>query len=416
MFYRFPRIDDISQVRAAMAAHRAVGEDMEFIEAERDGYLVFNYLVNFADTFRRIDTEDEALNEHRRILRECRGLIFCANTGKVLARRYHKFFNIGERDETQAHLIDLSLPHVILEKLDGSMITPFLLNGKIVWGTKMGVTGVAEPVAEWVSKNPSYLAFAEKIVGDGLTPIFEWCSRQQKIVIDYPVDRLVLTGIRDNTTGEYVSYSYMLKLGERWGVEVVRARQGGVASMEQFLDETSGLSGQEGWVLRFDSGHMFKIKATEYCQIHKTKDGLNLEKNVVQLVAGDKIDDLLPLMDDGDRERVNRFYGAFHHAVHETADRLFWIARAAYDNLNGSDKRFSLEVVNNHPVQVERSLLFSAWGLIRQNDHTTAADVAPAILKLILKNCGTSTKVNEVRKLFGGLSWYDFHTVVNLDD
>lgn len=50
---------------------------------------------------------------------ECRGIIFCEKTGQVLARRFHKFFNVNEQDETQAELIDLARPHFILEKADG---------------------------------------------------------------------------------------------------------------------------------------------------------------------------------------------------------------------------------------------------------------------------------------------------------
>ena len=32
--------------------------------------------------------------------RECRGLLLDRKTGNVLARRFHKFFNIGEMEET----------------------------------------------------------------------------------------------------------------------------------------------------------------------------------------------------------------------------------------------------------------------------------------------------------------------------
>ena len=54
--------------------------------------------------------------------RECRGLIFCAETHKVISRRLHKFFNIGELPETQAELIDITRPHIILEKMDGYLL------------------------------------------------------------------------------------------------------------------------------------------------------------------------------------------------------------------------------------------------------------------------------------------------------
>ena len=51
-----------------------------------------------------------------------------------------KFFNVNEREETLIQHIDFSQPHLILEKLDGSMITPFEVDSRIRWGTKMGLT------------------------------------------------------------------------------------------------------------------------------------------------------------------------------------------------------------------------------------------------------------------------------------
>lgn len=66
--------------------------------------------------FTKFEGSINFLNLH---IRECRGLIFNKETGKVVARRLHKFFNIGESEETQANKIDFSLPHVLVEKVDG---------------------------------------------------------------------------------------------------------------------------------------------------------------------------------------------------------------------------------------------------------------------------------------------------------
>jgi hypothetical protein len=51
--------------------------------------------------------------------RECRGIIFHKATGQMLARRLHKFFNINEMEETAPERLDMSRPHVLLEKADG---------------------------------------------------------------------------------------------------------------------------------------------------------------------------------------------------------------------------------------------------------------------------------------------------------
>ena len=93
------------------------------------------------------------------------------------------------------------------------------------------------------------------------TPIFEWCSRQQPIVIDYPEDMLVLTGIRHNQTGEYLSYQSMLKFGEALDIPVVKAFEGSAESMQDLLDQVGPMVGCEGFVVRFDDGHRIKVKA-----------------------------------------------------------------------------------------------------------------------------------------------------------
>ena len=78
----------------------------DFVVAERDGYTVIDYVFVGLGTF-----------DHP-VRLECRGLKFAPN-GKILARPFGKFFNINEKAHTQAHLIDLSQPHIIMEKLDG---------------------------------------------------------------------------------------------------------------------------------------------------------------------------------------------------------------------------------------------------------------------------------------------------------
>ena len=216
MKFEFPIINHINDVLPAIEGRS------EFIVAERDGYKVVNYVVSMTDTFPNIMLCENKHSgklgpafypedHHAIIRRECRGIIFDTD-GNILARRLHKFFNINEREETQIDNVDFSRPHVILEKLDGSMITPIKIGDNIRWGTKMGLTDVAKPVEEFVKKTPKYEDFVRHIISLDKTAIFEWCSRSQRIVIDYPVDRLVLTAIRNNVTGEYDSIKGMYSL------------------------------------------------------------------------------------------------------------------------------------------------------------------------------------------------------------
>ena len=142
MKYDFPSITNLDEVRDV------VKDLPEFIIAERDWGYAVNYLVSGPDTFPSVHTAGgsaamrDAATRAKAIRRECRGLLFYPD-GRIMSRRLHKFFNVNERDETQMHRIDLGQPHVILEKLDGSMITPVYTDHGVRWGTKMGITEVS---------------------------------------------------------------------------------------------------------------------------------------------------------------------------------------------------------------------------------------------------------------------------------
>lgn len=195
MNYEFPVIKHIDEVLPHVQGRE------EFVVADRDTFIVINYIMQTSDTFRPI-TEPGDL-----IRRECRGMIFDKATGKVIGRRYHKFFNIMEREETLLEHINFDKPHVILEKLDGSMITPFITSdGVFRVGTKMGETEIAQQAKEFILARPSLHKFCIKTCTEGYTPIFEWCSLKNRIVVAYPEDKLVLTAIRHMVTGQYIPF------------------------------------------------------------------------------------------------------------------------------------------------------------------------------------------------------------------
>lgn len=182
MKYKFPHLNHIDEVKSAIDGVEG------FIVAERDWGTVINYVQMGNQTF------PEVIDVPTAIRRECRGLIFDKN-GFLVSRPLHKFFNLGERTETLVENVDISQPHVILEKLDGSMIRPFPTADGYRLGTKMGITDVAMQAELWLADNDNYDEFIQLHLDRGQTPIFEWCSRKQRIVIDYPQDRLVLIEI-----------------------------------------------------------------------------------------------------------------------------------------------------------------------------------------------------------------------------
>lgn len=327
MNYDFPLIRNISDVLPAIE-----GRD-EFVIAEKEGYTVINYNVMMADTFPDVIPELLAAgheqDDYARIRRECRGIIFDAETGDIIRRPFHKFFNVNERDETQGHSVDLSRSHAILEKLDGSMIAPFIVGDKLIWGTKMGATDVAKPVEDFVDDR--YIDFAVRCIAMGYTPIFEWCSRKQRIVLDYKEDQLILTAVRNMITGEYIPLERT-----QYNIPLVRefAPQ---TDMKAFLQYVHDLEDLEGFVVRFDDGHMLKLKCDWYVQIHKAKEAILQDRNIVEIILDEKLDDIKAHLPAEDRDRLTQFESDINKAINISVSDI----RIELDSLlrNGVDRK-----------------------------------------------------------------------------
>ena len=220
MDYQFPRIERLADVLPAIE-----GRD-EFILAQREWGTVVNYLVSMADTFPAVNTVRMANGIEQMegkdsgpifmtqedylaaIRRECRGLIFCPKTGKFVRRPLVKFFNVGEREETQLHRLDFSKSHSVYTKEDGSMIVPFEVehgSGQIRWGTKMGLTEVALKAEVFVAKNLKYQEFAKQCISRDISPIFEYVAPDNHIVLKYEQESMILLAARHMITGEYIN-------------------------------------------------------------------------------------------------------------------------------------------------------------------------------------------------------------------
>lgn len=207
MHYKFPEITHLDQVLEAVQGVEG------FIVAQRDWGTVVNYVQMGPDMFPEVHTAGgsasmrEKQTRLKAIRRECRGIIFCPKTQRITRRPLEKFFNINERPETELHRLDFSLPHKVYTKLDGSMIVPFetsYQSGVIRWGTKMGCTEVAMKAERFVEKNPKYQDFAAWCIKNDISPIFEFTSPEQQIVINYRESQLTLLAARKMVSGEYL--------------------------------------------------------------------------------------------------------------------------------------------------------------------------------------------------------------------
>jgi T4 RnlA family RNA ligase len=378
MNYEFPTINNISDVLPAIE-----GRD-EFTVAVKEGYTVINYNVMMADTF------------DCNIRRECRGIIFDTATGEIIRRPFHKFFNVNEREETQDHVVDLSQSHAILEKLDGSMIAPFIVNGQMIWGTKMGATDVAKPVEAFVEAHSEYRIYAKFMLSRGYTPIFEWCSRKQRIVLDYSEDQLILTAVRDLVSGRYVSRDLMMINAENYNIPVVRTWDVGLEmdnkTMKSFIGYVRDLEDREGFVVRFSDGHMIKLKCDWYVQIHKAKEAILQDRNIVELILDEKLDDVKAHLTQEDRDRLTQFENDFNAALHRQIKAITMIVDTLVFNKNQiSRKDFALSTMSSNMHSHTRPIVFKNF------EGATQEKIEADVRNTIRNNLTKTVKYEAIR-------------------
>lgn len=339
MHYQFPEIRTIDDVLPAIA-----GRD-EFVVAEREFGTVINYLVAMPDTF-KMEGPDDVMGAIRR---ECRGLIF-DETGAIMSRPYHKFFNINEKEETQSHRLDLTRAHVVMDKLDGSMIRPVRMHGMVRLATKMGVTDIAMEAEKLL--DPGQYDWLEDMMIDGFTPIFEYVAPTNKIVVEYAEAKLILTAVRETVSGEYRSL-------RQWDApfEIVSGADS-IYDLDAYLSVARGETSREGDIIRFADGHMVKVKNDWYVQIHKTKDIVAVDRNIVELVLNETIDDTRAILDPSDLARVDAVEAAFWEAFRNAEGRLEGLELLARTIYGADKKRIALEMVPNLINKADGGFIF----------------------------------------------------------
>jgi T4 RnlA family RNA ligase len=351
-----------------------VKDNPAFVVKDKGWYTVIDYLYMTDKMF------------HDDFERECRGIKFCSKTGRILARPYHKFHNLNERVEYQTANVDLTQPHVILDKLDGSMVHTCASDMGIYLMTRMGITDVAEAADKFMVANPIRFSGLLSILPvEDYTYIFEYVAPSNKIVLDYAEEDLILTAIRNNHNGTYVFYEELQAMGKAFNVKVVERFPfaGMEGDMEAIADNISKQTNVEGYVIRFDTGAMIKIKADEYVRKHRSKELIGSPKGLIGLIAHNALDDVLPQLDPDVQKQVVDYTKNFLTELGKsiTAVRLFVEGYAA---LNQKD--FALLVQSKLPRPLQ-SVAF----LVRKG-----CDPKEEALNLIKRNLSTNKRIEEL--------------------
>jgi len=205
----------------------------------------------------------------------CRGLV-TDDEGNVVARPFKKFFNIEEAKHKPTREFD------VYEKMDGSLGILFMYAGEWIFASRGSFT------SEQSIKGRELLnKYDLELLSPGYTYLWEIIYDENRIVVDYDFEDVVLLGCIETTDGgevdvhdEYYTSNF----------NVVKKYDG--------ISDYSALKGiikdnQEGFVVRFSNGDRMKIKGEEYIRLHKIMTDLSTTAVWEILSSGGSMESIL---------------------------------------------------------------------------------------------------------------------------
>jgi len=203
--------------------------------------------------------------------RMARGIVFDKSTGIVVCKGYDKFFNMGERPETEFNAIDWDQQYDIYEKMDGSLIYIWHYDGE--WQTSTNGSFKSEQA---VAAKKMLDKYDLPKLPVGCTILCELIHPDFRIVLDYGErEELVLLSVIKQDWSEYIR-SECDDLASKCGFSRPRVYD----QFDTFAEN------EEGYVLHFPATNFrVKVKSPTYVRVHRLLEYVS-PKRVLTLIRG----------------------------------------------------------------------------------------------------------------------------------
>jgi RNA ligase len=289
---------------------------------------------------------------------QTRGLV-TDNNGNIVARPFRKFFNIEENKHSPTSDFD------VYEKMDGSLGILFNYEGEWVMATRGSFTSDQAVKGFEMLQKYNY----QKLHKD-YTYLFEIIYNDNRIVVKYPYEDLVLLGMIDTKTGYEVDLHgegndvRLKNLITNLGFKVVKKYDG--------INDYSILKGmikddEEGFVVKFSNGDRMKVKGEEYMKLHKLITSVSTTAIWEMLSEGRDVLELL-------KEVPDEFYNKIKMYVRDLKYTYFSLSEYAgkthdgfrYGKFGDKDpeptkKEFAEFLSMNNYNPIIKALCFAIW-------------------------------------------------------
>jgi T4 RnlA family RNA ligase len=240
-------------------------------------------------------------------------------------------------------------------KEDGSIASFVKLpNGKIVGKSKMGFDNdQADGINRVYKTNKEVKSLVDWALNNNIVPIFEYVAPNNRIVLRYPSEELILLRLRDNVTGKHIDIRDHL---DKVGSIRVAPFEDDVRDLDHLVELTATQVDKEGSIVTCEDEHgrdfFFKLKTPWYCERHGllTQD-LYREHIIIGYILDDKIDDILGQIPEDEKEahiRINKIIEIVKKSI---SDKVSEIEKAYEQFVKSgiSKKDYAINQRKNNP-------------------------------------------------------------------
>ena len=292
------------------------------------------------------------------ITMQTRGLV-TDDKGNIVARPFKKFFNDSEKKHTPTPDFD------VYEKMDGSLGILFHYEGEWVLATRGSFTSDQAVKGFEMLQKYEY----QKLNKD-YTYLFEIIFKENRIVVQYPYEDLILLGMIHTKTGYEVdlygegSDVRLKNMINNLGFKVVKKYDGinDYSVLKEMIKDD-----EEGFVVRFSNGDRMKIKGEEYLSLHKIMTNISTTAVWEMLSEGRDVLDIIKDVPDEFYKKVKSYVADLnynYYRYNEYAGKIhnyFRYGKYGDRDPEPSKKEFALHLEECKVHPKVKAICFAMW-------------------------------------------------------
>jgi RNA ligase len=202
------------------------------------------------------------------------------------------------------------------------------------------------------------------------TYLFEIIYDQNRIVVKYPFEDLVLLGMINTKTGYEVNlYSEdtdvrLKNLVSNVGLKVVKKYDG---ISDYSVLKSMVKNNEEGFIVKFSNGDRMKIKGEEYLRLHKIMTQVSTTSIWEVLSNGDDIESILKDVPDEFYKKVKTYMGELnysHYRISEYCGKYYdgyRYGKFGDKEVEPTKKEFAEMVQKNFENKGLHAVMFAMW-------------------------------------------------------